>query len=325
MISTEHLFKFAWLKCKHVPWSRVIISTLFGLIITCFCYQVLKSLRLGAGDLASAMPIAKNLIAGRDPYSYCGDAFFVPYPLTAVLIVLPFAWLTDEFGAALFFGLSSALLAFGVTKHGYARLLIFLSYPYLAALITAQWSPLLMAVAFFPVLLPLTMAKPHIGFPIAVTNLTRRGVLMCALFALLSLAVMPTWPLRWLGQIGEYRRFVPLLTWPGLLLPLALIRYRDKDARLLLLAALIPQRWAYDAFILWLIPKKWPEILPVSLLSWGVAIWIKNTESKTIEEAGTVTVLCCYIPMLLLVLLRRRPQSHSEEVSPDATQPLPNS
>ena len=57
------------------------------------------------------------------------------------------------------------------------------------------------------------------------------------------------------GQAHNYEHFIPLLVFPGPLLLLALLRYRDRDAWLLLLAALMPQRWFFDAFTLWLIAE----------------------------------------------------------------------
>ena len=76
---------------------------------------------------------------------------------------------------ALFYGLSSALLAFGISRHGYHRLLVFLAYPYWGGLLAVQWSTLIFASAFFPLLLPVTMAKPQLGLPVALTNLSRPG------------------------------------------------------------------------------------------------------------------------------------------------------
>src|SRR5437879_4735485 len=78
---------------------------------------------------------------------------------------------------------------------------------------------------------------------------------------ILSPLVMPGWPWLWAGHFYLCYRFVPLLIVPGPLLALALLRYRDRDALLLLLAALMPQRWFYDTFILWLIPKTRREII----------------------------------------------------------------
>ena len=114
-------------------------------------------------------------------------------------------------------GLGRAM-AFGLARAGYHRLLVFLAYPYWAGILTAQWAPAIVASAFFPLLLPVTMAKPQVGLPVALTHLTRRGVVACLVVAALSLLVMPHWPLWWLRQLKYYDHFIPLRVLPGPLL-----------------------------------------------------------------------------------------------------------
>lgn len=240
------------------------------------------------------------MLAGQNPY----DTPLEQYPLTAALFGLPFVWLRPEIAAAVFYGLSSGLLAFGLTRHGYHRLLVFLAYPYWAGSLTAQWSPLIAASAFFPLLLPVTMVKPQIGLPVALTHLTRRGVVACVVVALLSLAVMPRWPLLWAGQLRYYEHFIPLLVLPGPVLALALLRYRDRDALLLVGAAVMPQRWFFDAFILWLIPKTRREIVWTAFFSWGAGIWRWYHIPHSFTEVGRWTVVFLYLPMLAVVLGR---------------------
>ncbi len=285
--------------------NRGLIASLIGIGSALLCWLVLKRFQLGAADFTWAIRAAQDLLAGRDPYDYAANAYAIPYPLTAALIGLPFVCLPLEGGGALFFGLSSTLLAWGLTREGYTRLLIFLAYPYWGALITAQWSPHLATVAFFPALLPLVMAKPHIGLPVALAYLTQRGVLLCLVFGVVSLLVMPSWPFRWLSQVSDYQRFIPVLVLPGPLLLLALLRVQSPDARLLLLAAVMPQRWFYDGLILWLIPKTAREILVTTLVSWATAVWHWNVMPASIARVGLWSVLCLYLPMLAVILLRK--------------------
>jgi hypothetical protein len=136
-----------------------------------------------------------------------------------------------------------------------------------------QWSPIITASAFFPLLLPVTMVKPQIGLPIFLTRVSRRGLAACVLLGIASLLVMPSWPVLWMHQFGNYQHFIPLLVLPGPLLLLALLRYRERDAWLLFLAAVMPQRYFFDAFILWLIPKSRREIIWTVFFSWGAGIW----------------------------------------------------
>ncbi len=292
--------------------KRITISTLIGLVTGTFCWFLLKHLHQNAGDFRWAIHLAQRVLARQNPY----DTPLEQYPLPAAFVALPFLRLQPEIAGGLFYGLSSALLAFGLTRNGYGRLRIFLAYPFWAGVLTAQWSTVIAASAFFPLLLPATMMKPQVGLPVFITRLTRRGLLACVLVAALSLLVLPQWPLLWLAQTHNYEHFIPLLVFPGPILLLALWRYRDPDAWLLFLAALMPQRWFFDAFTLWLIPKSRREILPTALLSWGTGIWRWYHLPANFTEVGRAAVIFLYLPMLAVVLLRN---SHPPALSQDST------
>jgi len=108
----------------------------------------------------------------------------------------------------------------------------------------------------------------------------------------------------WMAQTSHYEHFIPLLVLPGPLLLLALWRYRERAAILLLLAACMPQRWFFDSFILWLIPKSRREIVWTVFLSWGCGIWRWYHAPHSFSDVGRWTVLSIYLPMLAVVLFR---------------------
>ncbi|MGA7169603.1 MAG: hypothetical protein WBX08_10675, partial [Candidatus Sulfotelmatobacter sp.] len=143
------------------------------------------------------------------------------------------------------------------------------------------------------------------GLPIFLTHLSRRGLFACLIVAALSLILMPRWPLLWIRQLGNYEHFVPLLVLPGPLLLLALWRYRHRDAILLLLASCMPQRWFFDSFILWLIPKSRREIVWTVFLSWGAGLWRWYHPPHNFTQVGRWAVLFIYLPMLAVVLFRK--------------------
>jgi hypothetical protein len=277
---------------------RILIAAGIGVATGAFCWLVMVRLHQGAADFTWTIRLAQYLLAGKNPY----DTPLEQYPLTAAVFGLPFVRLRPELAAGFFYGISSGLLAFGISRHGYH------AYPYWAGMLTAQWSPLIVASAFFPILLPATMAKPQIGLPVALTRLSRRGVAACAVVLLATFLVLPNWPRLWHAQIGNYEHFFPLLVLPGPLLVLALLRYRDRDAWLLLLAAAMPQRWFFDAFILWLIPKTRRELIYTIFFSYGAGIWRWNYVPHSYDEVGRWAVLCLYLPMLVVILLRKNPR-----------------
>ncbi len=279
-----------------------MISSAIGLASGGYCWFLLRHFQLGAADFNWAIWVAQDLLAHRNPYLRPGQL----YPLPVAIFGLPFAWTRPEIAAGVFYGFSSALLALGLSRRGYHFLLVFLAYPYWSGLMAGQWTPLIMASAFFPFLLPTTLVKPQLGLPVFLTRARRRGIAACMIVIAVSLAVMPSWPMLWIAQLAHYNRFVPLLVWPGPLLLLALLRYRDRDAVLLLLAACMPQRWFYDGFLLWLIPKTRREIVWTVFFSWGVGIWRWYHIPHSWPEVGRWTVVFIYLPMLVVVLCRRK-------------------
>lgn len=289
---------------------RILISTAIGVGTAAFCWFLLKHFHQDAADFRWAIRAAQHMLAGENPYT----TPFEQYPLTAAIFALPFVSVSPELAAALFYGGSSGLLAFGLTRHGYTRLFVFLAFPFWAGILAAQWAPLIMAAAFFPLVLPATLAKPQVGLPVALTHLSKRGVLACVGLILLTVIVMPRWPWLWLGQLGHYEHFIPLLVFPGPLLVLALLRYKDKDAWLLFLAAIMPQRWFFDTLTLWLIPKSRRELVWTAGLSWGAGIWRWYHSPNSFAEVGMWTVIFIYLPMLV-ILLRRGLSIRPERVS----------
>jgi hypothetical protein len=291
--------------------KRITVAAVVGLASGTCCWFFLKRLHQNAGDFHWALHLAQRLIARQNPY----DTPLEQYPLPAGLVALPFLRFPPEIAAGLFYGISSALLAFGLTGKNYGRLRIFLAFPYWAGVLTAQWTTLIAASAFFPLLLPATMMKPQVGLPVFLTRLSRRGLLACVFVAALSFAVLPQWPMLWLRQTRYYEHFIPFLIFPGPLLLLALMRYRERDAWLLLLASLTPQRWFFDSFTLWLIPKSRRQILVTAFFSWGAGIWRWFHQPANFTEVGRLAVIFLYLPMLIVVLFR----------SPAATAPLADS
>lgn len=179
-----------------------------------------------------------------------------------------------------------------------------------------QWSPLIAASGFFPLLLPATMVKPQVGLPVFLTHLSRRGLLACGVVGLVTLAIKPNWPLLWFRQTGNYQHFIPILVLPGALLILALLRYPSRDALLLFFSAIMPQRFFFDSFILWLIPKSPREIMWTVFFSWGAGIWRWYHIPSSFTQVGRWTVIFLYLPMLGVVLLRKRQNSVSATDAP---------
>ena len=242
--------------------------------------------RRPGGDFDRALDMAGDVLAGRDVYDRPYSFYSLPYPLPAALVGLPFvlAGVPRAWSGWLFFALSSGLLAFALTRRGYQRLAIFLALPYWHAFTTIQWAPLVAAAAFYPWLSFLVLVKPQISLPIVVTRLSWTRVAVIAVVAVASLLVLPTWPWDWLDKLGfgiapdglridrhSQHWYYPLFTVPGAVSIVALTRLRDRDARLLLLASVMPHNM-FDVFYLWIIPRDRREIAVTVLCSWITGI-----------------------------------------------------
>ncbi|MEO8596865.1 MAG: hypothetical protein ABI759_26330 [Candidatus Solibacter sp.] len=290
---------------------RVGAGILIGILLAIFSFQGLTEVKIGAGDFGWATREAALLLRGEKPLSLAVGFDWVPYPLTAALFGIPFCRLQPELAGALFIGISSGLLGFAITRRGWNRLLIFASYPYWAAVLTVQWSPLMMAAALLPWLYPVVIAKPNIGFPVALRAMHRNGLIVAALLTLATLLIQPDWPLVWWKQTRGYQGFIPI--WGIGCVLLVVLRWARHDAgsRWLLLMGVIPQRWYYDAFLLWLIPETTAELVAAGVLSWGA--FLATPATRTIQQVALISTVFNYLPMLGIVLVRKYRKSAEGE------------
>ncbi len=272
-----------------------------------------------AGDFTWAWRAARLWIQGRDPYNDPGLAPIFPYPfdapllypMTAVVLAAPFAALPAWLAGSAFFGISTGILAYLVLLRREWRLLpLFISAPFYVAASVAQWSPLVVATALAPSIGFLALAKPNIGVPVLATH-GRPGTWWRALtFVLLTLPLLPWWPLAWVENLRTQRGYPsPFLVFLGALVLLALLRWRAPEARLLVLMALVPQRlWFYDQLAVWLIARTWRQGLFLSALSWiGYVGWRMSPNPYgwvgSSPATAPIWVVCfIYVPALLLVL-----------------------
>lgn len=246
----------------------LIIGSLSGL----FCIFALSRIGNGAGDFNWQLRSARDLLAGSDPYRYPPGEYNIPYPLPTAMLAVPLAWMSNYVAGGVFFGFSSGILAWLILQKGRPwQLLIFLSWPFFYASLYAQWAPLVLCLYFAPAFLPVLLMKPQIALPLALTQRpTWLGVGLTFVIGIASLVIYPTWPLVWLGQISTYQGIIPpLLVLPlGPLMLLALLRYRDRKAWLLLSMSAMPQRVLYDQMALLLVASDLREILILILCSW---------------------------------------------------------
>ncbi len=289
------------LSLKYRGWLLLPGAVCIGALAAYVSHHVRLRYNPGAGDFNWALNTAHALIHGHDPYAFTPSSLLVAYPLPVAFFGLPLLWLPEILAATVFSGISSGLLAYGILKSNQPwRLLIFLTFPYWFALSYAQWSPLIAAAWFLPVLAPLlVLVKPHIALPVAINRITLTGVVLAGLVLLASFAIIPDWPWRWLATTGAFESQYVLLTLPfGPLLLLAVFRWSREDARLLLGMAVLPFRGAYDLTALYLIPQSARQMAILVSLSW-LPMLLRGMLPVT-----QLIVLCCFLPALGMLFIR---------------------
>lgn len=287
---------------------RSLVTLLVGSVAGLLCTAALINTNNGGGDFGWALRSARDLIAGSDPYAYAIRPDLVSYPLPAAIIAIPLIPFNDEVAAGIFFGLSSGSLAWLILRsRQYWQLMIFLSWPFVYALLFAQWSPLILCLWYLPAALPLIVIKPHIALPLALTShISRIGLILTLILVGISLSLYPAWPKVWLTQIGTYQGLrPPLLVFPlGPLVLLSLLRWRERRAWLLVSMALIPQRVVYDQMTLLLTAINRRQLIILVSCSWISlpVLWMSGGWRQIPGGWQLWIILTLYLPAVAVVV-----------------------
>lgn len=285
-------------------YQRIITSLVIGLVSGILCIWFNQDLDNTLVDLGWSFNAAQDLITGRDPYRHTVSANLVPYPLTAAIIVMLWSFFPHPFGLFLLFGSASGLLAYGLLREGqYWRLLLFCSPAFLMAVKSMQWSPFFVLVLLYPIFSPVLLAKPSLAIPVALSiRWNFKQIIISSIIILLALVFMPSWPWRWISQIGEYGGFVPLFTILGPIFLISLLFWRNENARLFFLLTITPQhRLFYDQLLLWMIPKSFYQMMFLNATSWIAFLYVRITY-VTLWASLPWLLILVYLPSLLIVL-----------------------
>ncbi len=304
--------------------NRVFVALLIGAAFGAVTWWSLSTSPEDAQGRDFTYPwlAGRFLLHGQNPYLAIRTATtpYAPvflYPLSAAIVALPFSWTSSQSAAILFVGISFAALTFVLSRGGWWRLVIFASAPAYSAAASAQWSTLLMACSLVVPAVGLLMCKPTIGIPLLAFQSSRRAILSAIVgglvLAIVSFLLVPTWPLDWLHTLrGAGRQYrAPMLTPLGAVIALAALRWRQPEARLLLVLAILPQNaFFYDQFVLLLIPKSRREALIAATCSTAayllVLIFARGAPNLLVLSAQLMPVMITglYLPALVMVLRR---------------------
>jgi hypothetical protein len=259
------------------PWTRPIrvtlslVAAILGGALVWFYYT--RYAPTLWSDFDQVWLGSRALLSRRDPYIEVPQAFPWPlyYPLTTLLLGLPFAALPLLTGRILFAALTAGLAVWAILRHRPHAWPLLLSAPFAYSLIRGQWAPLLVAGVLIPMLGGVVAAKPSTGLATFVYRPARTAMAGAALLGVISLALQPSWPATWLRTL-QYapHLFVPALMPGGFILLVALGRWRRPDARLLAVLSCIPQTpGIYELFVMALVPSSRRQAAAVGL-TWNV-------------------------------------------------------
>jgi MFS family permease len=266
--------------------ARLTTGAIIGLVAGVF--SGLMAARAGATpDFEYPLTAARIFLLGGNPYEAMSGAagasppydmpFF--YPFTAVVAVLPFGAFSTAVATGLFFGISSALLAYLITRDGLWRIHLFSSASFVMAAALGQFSPLLMLMALTPWAGFLAAIKPNLGLALFLRRPTVHAVAGSTLLLLVSLALFPTWPADWVESlrrdVSQGTHKTPILFTGGFLLALSVVAWRKPAGRLLIVLSIVPQAlFFYDQLLLWLIPRtRNQSIFLTGISQTGMILW----------------------------------------------------
>jgi hypothetical protein len=256
---------------------------------------------------------ARALLSGGDPYATVRhDHYPNYYPATAFLFAAPLTLLPFTWAQIAWAALSGWAFTRAVSRQGLWGLLAIASAPFLNALLLGQWSPLLVGAVAVPWLALAWAAKPTIGAALFTAYPSRHAVWLAVGLLALSLALRPDWPVHWIDavRVGPHLR-APVTRPGGILLLLALLRWRTPEGRLLAALSLVPQTtMAYEVLPLFLIPqtvRRMAVLVVLSQAAFAIAVSLPGIDpardlAGTLARQWPVWLVACYLPALAFVL-----------------------
>ena len=309
---------------EHPPrMSRRIAFALLAASVAA-AFSVAERMRVGSthSDFAPVWYGARALLTRVNPYTtfgpglafdYDGNLF---YPVPAMIAALPLGLLPEDAASVAFITLSSATLAYAVTRKNWDLIWIFPSSAFIVAVRACQWAPLMAAAMIVPSLGWIYSFKPNIGAALGLSTSSQKSLLYAVIGTLILSAVglilVPSWPVDWIKEVHEGTQTeltAPILRPLGFLLLLAFLRWRQFEARYLLVFACIPQTasW-YELFTLLLLARSKREAQFLSITSSAgyvaqIALLERGSYILT-TTVGTLMIVFGYLPALAVILRR---------------------
>jgi hypothetical protein len=307
-------------KARPTVQQRLLVAAAIAVVASGLVFALkLRHPALLAHDFTWHWRAARALLAGENPYLVIRDIGPYPfssgyyYPLPAVVVGLPVAWLSAANAHVVSVGVWTALLAFSLTHDGWYRLPLFLSAGFFWAVVSGQIAPLMMVGCFLPAFQVLDVAKPNVGLALFAYRPSWWAIVGGVVGSLVAMAVIPTWLSDWRNALASDPgvHLIPALAPGGFLLLAALLRWRRAETRLLMVLACVPQSLAfYDALPLLLIPKTFRQALVLAFCTQIANLFATKAMTTDLDPPALFRAIApfavwgCYIPAAVLILTR---------------------
>lgn len=292
--------------------ARLVVAVLIAAAAGAYTCWSLSTARVPS-DFEFWWRAARVLLHGGDPYLRVENTAGWPlpdrlfYPMPALLVTIPVAWMPLPLAAGVMLGLASGVLAWALSRDGFGRLWLFATPSFVMALKVGQWSPVLTVAALVPALGWLAAVKPTLGIGALFYRLDWRAFAGAALIAVASIAILPAWPREWLANLHHVASHPPPIATPlGVALILAAIRWRTPEGRLLLAMACVPQLMFFaDQLPVYLVARTRSQMAALAFC--GAIAWLAwfiqlRTGDLYVMKAAPYVMLGVYAPALILVL-----------------------
>ena len=323
--------------------QRVLVALAIGLVAGAYWVYASWANPTGVSDFDQLWAGARAMLDGANPYAVVRAnspgprgpfEYNLYYPLPALLVISPLAWLPIVEARAAFCGISFGILAFLLTRRAWYPLAGLASGAGLMTLTLDQWSGLTAAAVLAPALSLAAATKPNAHVAVIASYRRWRAVAVSAatgaIFFVIAFVVRPGWVGEWLGAINRDPNLRPIGFHPlGWLLLLALLRWRRQAARWILVACFLPGTpVVYNALPLFAYPWSFRTTLVLALLS-HAAMWpplLASARGNGFADYAAVSVpsllFLLYLPAVVFLL--REPNVEASDAVDLGGQTAPN-
>ena len=198
------------------PLQPLAAAAAIGTVAGLLAYAFLRRPGSG-GDYFFVWSAARSLLAGKNPYHVIAVGPENPGNNVFLYALRPCCSSPRSRGfrcpsrAEYSSACHRPFSAWALLKNGPHRLPIFMGAPFLMAISLGQWSPLITAAALESNLGFAFTAKPNLGLAAWLYRPNIRAIVGGTLILVLSLAILPSWPLDWYHNIsGRPEKFSPI-------------------------------------------------------------------------------------------------------------------